>query len=258
MKPAADGVAAGGGEDAGEACGGGVVRGVVRPEAEDAAGLQVAGDAGEAFVGVERRVPGREKRLRRMVDVDQDAVEHPPRPVGIEAVGRGGESEEVALDQPTAGIARDPGPEGQDALAVPVDHGGQRVDDDQARDLGVIEGGGGGVAETEAADHDVGRGGREVGQREAGERALAAGDREGVRVQPVAVPARVRGAEAQPVVELAVVRGLPHEAEAGVVDEIREGRRAAVLGARRLDEFALTAETLFASVVGVLSDPTLK
>ncbi len=66
---------------------------------------------------------------RRMVDVDQDGVVAPPRPVGIEAGRAGGEDEEIALDQPQAGICGQLGTQRQQALPVPVDHGCQRIDD---------------------------------------------------------------------------------------------------------------------------------
>lgn len=144
--------------------------GIIGPEAEDAAGMEAGGEALEAGDGIEVGVAGVEEVGGRVVDVEEHGVEAAAGMGRIVAGGGGGgEGEEVAVHELAAGIGGEFGAEGNEAAAVPVDHGGEVIDNEERGDVGVFEDFPSGEAEAEAADDDVGRGGAEGGDAESGE-----------------------------------------------------------------------------------------
>jgi hypothetical protein len=109
-----------------------------------------------------------------VVDVEQHRVEAPP--VAGEAGRVRAAGEEVAVDEPAAGVAGQRRGVGQQPAPVPGDHLVERLHHDQRPHPVVRERGAGGVAEAEAADHHVEVGAVQGAQREVGQRDL--GDRE--------------------------------------------------------------------------------
>ncbi len=113
-----------------------------------------------------------------MIDVDENGVEAPPRPVGIEPLGAGREIEEIAFDQAAPRVAGQLPAEREKTPSVPVDHRLQLLDDQQRADLGRLQDRIGGVTQSEAANHDVEgvavkRRQAELGQRHFGGREAA-------------------------------------------------------------------------------------
>lgn len=109
---------------------------------------------------------------RRVVDVQQDGVEATARLFRVQPAGVGGQCEEVAVHQAAAGVRGQPGSEGYQVPLVPVDDFGECVDHGQRVHPGVVQGGLGGVAESESADGYVQFGVRQFGQSEFRERDL--------------------------------------------------------------------------------------
>ena len=89
-----------------------------------------------------------------MIDVEKDGVEGAAGDVRIEAVA-GRESEEVALDESTAGIGAELGAEGNESVAVPRNDLRQGLHHVEGAHAFIPEGGAGGVAEAQASDDDI-------------------------------------------------------------------------------------------------------
>src|SRR5215212_5653617 len=108
---------------------------------------------------------------RRVVDVEQYAVDDPAgrldvvRDVrlgvrldvvpGVEPFAGRDRGEEVGVYQPQSRVGGQPGGRRQQVAAVPVDDLGQRLDDGHRGDPRVVECRPRGVAQAEAADHDL-------------------------------------------------------------------------------------------------------
>ena len=120
----------------------------------------MGGEFAEAGGGVEGGVALVEEVVGGVIDIEEDGVEGAGGFLRVEAGGGvGGEGEEVGEDEVAAGIGDEAGAEGDEAGLVPVDDGGHELDDVKGGDAGVIEDGGGGVAEAEATDDDAEVGG---------------------------------------------------------------------------------------------------
>lgn len=145
-----DGVLADVGEVLAEAVEEGLTDGLGGPECEDAGGVEVVAELGEAGVGVEAAVGVVEAGVGGVVDVEEDEV------VAAGVVGGVADAlEEVVVDEGAAGVVHQLVGGGDEAFAVPGNDGLEVLDDIDAADAVVAEGGDGGVAEAEAADEDV-------------------------------------------------------------------------------------------------------
>lgn len=153
-----------------------MVRRVVRPERENAAGMQLRGEPGQPLRLVQRGVARMQQVSRRMVDIHQHRVEAALRSVGIETGGGMRHREEVAMDQAATRITRQGLAERKQSLLVPFDDLGKRVNHDQRSNARIFEHGERGVAEPEAADDDVEVVPIKGGQSEACQRDLGGGE----------------------------------------------------------------------------------
>ena len=151
---------------------------VVRPEPEDATGLEMSGEGAEPFGPIEAGTAIVEERVGRVVYVDQNGIEAAAGGVRIKSGLTAGDGKEVALYDPTTLIAHQFRTKRQQTRPVPVDHRLQNVDDNQRTDSLVIEDGLVCAADAEPADDNVEaatgeRDKTEPGQRDLGSREQA-------------------------------------------------------------------------------------
>ena len=125
---------------------------VVGPEAEDAAGFDFFGEFSKSFGGVEFGVVLCEEVGGGMVDIEED---------GVELLNFGGvafverELKKVTEDVTAARVVVEAFAEGDEFLFVPFDDRFEVIDDAEGAHGIVLQGRPGGVAQSEAAHHDV-------------------------------------------------------------------------------------------------------
>jgi len=128
---------------------------IVRPESEDASGMELRGAAAQSGDLVKCIVPRVQEILRRVVDVEQDSVKEPLRLLLVESLSRRGEREEIAQDQTGSRVGGELRAERNEAAAVPADDLLKRLDNEERTDPGIFERGERGVTQAKAADNDV-------------------------------------------------------------------------------------------------------
>ncbi|MCW2948967.1 MAG: hypothetical protein JWR24_5684 [Actinoallomurus sp.] len=92
---------------------------------------------------------------RRMVDIDEDGMKAPALSFWIETPGGAGHREEIAADQTTPGIRRQPGAERYEFPFVPLDHFAERLHNNERAHAGVLQYTLRGVTKTKSPYNDV-------------------------------------------------------------------------------------------------------
>ena len=106
-----------------------------------------------------------------MVDIEQHGVKFPTGRFGIEPLLRSGsERKKIGMHEAAARVGHKLRAERDQSALVPIDHRFERFDDNERLHGWILQGRERGIAEPEAADHDIELGRGQPSQPEIGER----------------------------------------------------------------------------------------